>query len=74
MPPPLPPVPEPSSDLGPEARDAVAQACRRAGLSLTDRQFEMVCVAAPLVEALTARLRRSRSFGDEPANIFQAPV
>jgi aspartyl-tRNA(Asn)/glutamyl-tRNA(Gln) amidotransferase subunit A len=74
MPPPLPPVPEPSSDLGPEARDAVAQACRRAGLSLTDRQFEMVCVAAPLVEALTARLRRSRSFGDEPANIFHAPV
>ncbi len=72
-PPPLPSVPDPTSDLGPKERDAVAQACRRAGLSLTDRQFEMVCAASPHVEAMTSRLRRARPFGDEPANIFQAP-
>ena len=71
-PPPLPPVPDPVSDLGDEGRASVSQACRRAGLTLTDRQFEMVCVAAPYVEAMTARLRRARPFGDEPANIFQA--
>ena len=68
--PPLPPVPDPVSHLGPEARAAVAQACRRAGLTLTDRQFEMVCVAAPYVEAMTGRLRHPRGFGEEPANIF----
>ena len=71
-PPPLPEVPEPHSDLGSSERDAVAQACRRAGLTLTDRQLEMVCVAAPFVSAMTARLRRARPFGEEPANIFQA--
>ena len=71
-PPKLPPVPDPISDLGPTERTAVAQACSRAGLTLTDRQFEMVCAAAPLVAAITGRLRRARSFSEEPANIFQA--
>ncbi len=73
VPPPLPSVPDPSSDLGAAARASVAEAVCRAGLTLTDRQFEMVCVAAPYVEAMTARLRQPRGFGDEPANIFLAP-
>ena len=72
MPPPLPPVPDPVSGLDDTGRAAVAQACRRAGLTLTDRQFDMVCAAAPFVEAMTGRLRRARPFIDEPANIFQA--
>ena len=72
-PPPLPARPDPVSDLGDEGRAAVAQACRRAGLTLTERQFEMACVAAPYVEAMTARLRHSRAFGEEPANTFQHP-
>jgi aspartyl-tRNA(Asn)/glutamyl-tRNA(Gln) amidotransferase subunit A len=55
-------------------RDAVAQACRRAGLSLTERQFEMVCIAAPYVEKMTARMRRPRSYSEEPANIYRTPV
>jgi aspartyl-tRNA(Asn)/glutamyl-tRNA(Gln) amidotransferase subunit A len=71
VPPPLPSVPEPVSDLAADGRAAVAQACRRAGLTLTDRQFEMACVAAPYVEAMTLRLRRPRAFGDEPASTFQ---
>lgn len=71
MPPALPTPPDPVSGLGDEGRAAVAQACRRAGLTLTERQFEMACVAAPYVEAMTARLRRPRAFGEEPANVFQ---
>lgn len=70
-PPPLPPRPDPVSDLGDAARAGVAEAVRRAELSLTERQFEMVCVAAPYVEAMTGRLRRARAYGDEPANIFR---
>jgi len=73
VPPKLPAVPDPVSDLGDAGRAAVAQACRRAGLTLTGRQFEMACAAAPHVEAMTSRLRHPRPFGDEPANIFQCP-
>jgi aspartyl-tRNA(Asn)/glutamyl-tRNA(Gln) amidotransferase subunit A len=72
--PPLPPIPDPVSDLDAAGRDAVAQACRRAGLTLTERQFEMVCVAAPYVEKMTVRLRRPRSYTEEPANIYRTPV
>ncbi len=68
--PPLPPVPDPRSDLPDGERAAVSAACARAGLSLTERQFEMVCAAAPHVAAMVGRLRRPRVFGDEPANIF----
>lgn len=73
VPPALPAPPDPVSDLGDAGRAAVAQACRRAGLTLTGRQFEMACVAAPYVEAMTARLRHPRAFGEEPANTFQHP-
>ena len=69
--PPLPPRPDPVGDLTAAGRASVAEAVRRAGLSLTDRQFEMVCVAAPYVEAMVGRLRRGRSYGDEPANVFR---
>jgi hypothetical protein len=70
--PPLPPIPDPVSELDAAGREGVAQACRRAGLTLTERQLEIVCVAAPYVLAMTSRMRRPRSFGDEPANIFQS--
>ena len=69
----LPPVPDPASDLSDAGRAAVAESCRRAGLSLNERQLEMVCVAAPYVEAMTSRLRRNRRFRDEPANTFCFP-
>ena len=74
LPPPLPAIPDPVSDLDDAGRAGVAQACRRAGLTLTERQFEMVCAAAPYVEAMTARLRRPRGYGEEPANIYRTPV
>jgi aspartyl-tRNA(Asn)/glutamyl-tRNA(Gln) amidotransferase subunit A len=69
---PPPPIrPEPAND--PEIRDIVMAACRRAELSLTDSQIDMICAAAPYVMAMTRRLRRERDFREEPANIFQFP-
>jgi aspartyl-tRNA(Asn)/glutamyl-tRNA(Gln) amidotransferase subunit A len=68
----LPPVPDPEpaqTDAG--ARERVAIACRAAGLTLSDRQFEMACAAAPWVIAMTSRLYRNRAYSEEPANVFQ---
>jgi aspartyl-tRNA(Asn)/glutamyl-tRNA(Gln) amidotransferase subunit A len=67
---PLPTDPEPG-DIGPAMREQAAIACRAAGLRLSDRQFEMVCAAAPYVIAMTSRLYRARAYGDEPANVFR---
>lgn len=69
--PPLPGVPDPVNGLDEGARAGVADAVRRAGLHLTARQFDIVCAQAPLVEAMLARVRRGRRFGEEPANILQ---
>jgi aspartyl-tRNA(Asn)/glutamyl-tRNA(Gln) amidotransferase subunit A len=71
-PPPLPPVPEPArAEVSDAERDAIALIARRAGLTLNERQFELLCAAAPYVESMAGRLRRDRSFTEEPANIFQ---
>jgi aspartyl-tRNA(Asn)/glutamyl-tRNA(Gln) amidotransferase subunit A len=68
----LPPVPDPPpADIDAAGRERAASACRAAGLSLTDRQFEMVCAAARYVEAMTGRLGRERGWTEEPANIFR---
>jgi hypothetical protein len=57
----------------PAVRGIVVAACRRAELSLSDSQIDMICAAAPYVMAMTRRLRRERDFREEPANIFQFP-
>jgi len=68
----LPPIPDPEpAQIDAETRDRVAVACRAAGLTLSDRQFEMACAAAPYVIAMTGRLYRDRPYSEEPANIFQ---
>jgi aspartyl-tRNA(Asn)/glutamyl-tRNA(Gln) amidotransferase subunit A len=68
----LPPLPDPApADIDAGTRDRAATACRAAGLALSERQFAMVCAAAPYVEAMTGRLYRERSWTEEPANIFQ---
>jgi aspartyl-tRNA(Asn)/glutamyl-tRNA(Gln) amidotransferase subunit A len=68
----LPPVPDPEpAQIDAATRDRVAVACRAAGLTLSDRQFEMACAAAPYVIAMTGRLHRDRPYTEEPANIFQ---
>jgi len=67
-----PPIPDPEpADIDTAARDRAASACRAAGLALSDRQFAMVCAAAPHVEAMTGRLYRERHWAEEPANVFQ---
>jgi aspartyl-tRNA(Asn)/glutamyl-tRNA(Gln) amidotransferase subunit A len=70
--PPLPTTPDPAPTLDDADRSAAMDAIRRAGLSLTARQIDLVCTAAPLAAAMLARLRRPRRFDEEPANIFSA--
>jgi aspartyl-tRNA(Asn)/glutamyl-tRNA(Gln) amidotransferase subunit A len=68
----LPPIPDPApAEIDTATRERVAIACRAAGLTLSDRQFEMACAAAPFVIAMTGRLYRDRPYTEEPANIFQ---
>src|SRR5271165_2629459 len=68
----LPSVPDPEvGSVDPATRDRAASAARAAGLNLSDRQFAMLCAAAPYVEAMTGRLYRERHWAEEPANIFQ---
>ncbi len=68
----LPPVPDPPpADVDAATRERAASACRSAGLTLSDRQFAMLCAAAPYVEAMTGRLYREREWSEEPANIFR---
>ena len=67
----LPPVPEPPAiDCTPAQQDIVALAARRAGLTLDERQFAMVCAAAPYVDDIRRRLARQRDWYEAPANVF----
>jgi aspartyl-tRNA(Asn)/glutamyl-tRNA(Gln) amidotransferase subunit A len=67
----LPPIPAPAkAELSPVERDRIAAICRRAGLSLNERLFEQLCATAPYIEAMTARLNRSRAFYEEPSSVF----
>jgi aspartyl-tRNA(Asn)/glutamyl-tRNA(Gln) amidotransferase subunit A len=67
-PPMLEPVP---ADIDAATQDRAVTACRAAGLALSERQFEMVCAAAPYVMAMTGRLYSERGWAEEPANVFQ---
>ena len=69
-PPPLPAVPDPDNTLDETGRAAAMMAVKAAGLSLTARQFDVVCASAPHVAKLLTRVRRSRRFDEEPANVF----
>lgn len=68
----LPTVPDPEAgDVDSATRDRAASAAQVAGLNLSERQFAMLCAAAPYVEAMTGRLYCERHWAEEPANIFQ---
>jgi aspartyl-tRNA(Asn)/glutamyl-tRNA(Gln) amidotransferase subunit A len=70
-PPALPELPpEPPADADGATRDLALAACRRAGLTLNEAQFDMVVRATPFVTAMTGRLRRVRDYGEEPGNTF----
>lgn len=67
----LPPVPEPPAlECSQAEQDLVALAARRAGLTLDERQFAMVCAAAPYVDEIRKGLTRKRDWYEEPANVF----
>jgi aspartyl-tRNA(Asn)/glutamyl-tRNA(Gln) amidotransferase subunit A len=69
---PLPPVPDPTpAEVSAAEREAIALVARRAGLTLDERQFELLAAAAPYVWAMAGRLRTPRPFAAEPANIFR---
>jgi aspartyl-tRNA(Asn)/glutamyl-tRNA(Gln) amidotransferase subunit A len=67
----LPPLPEPPAiDCTQAEQDVVTLAARRAGLTLDERQFAMVCAAAPYVEQIRKGLAGARDWYDAPANVF----
>ena len=69
---PLPPLPDPTpAEVSQAGRDAIAMVARRAGLTLNERQFELLCAAAPYVDAMTGRLRTPRPFEAPPAHVFR---
>jgi aspartyl-tRNA(Asn)/glutamyl-tRNA(Gln) amidotransferase subunit A len=69
----LPSLPDPPAiDCTQAEQDVVALAARRAGLTLNERQFAMVCAAAPYVDEIRKRLARKRDWYEAPANVFDA--
>ena len=64
-------IPEPPElDCTQTEQDTVALAARRAGLTLDERQFAMVCAAAPYVDEMRQKLARERDWYEAPANVF----
>ncbi|MCZ6875566.1 MAG: amidase [bacterium] len=67
----LPPVPEPPAlECTQAEQDVVALAARRAGLTLDERQFAMVCAAAPYIDEIRKGLAGARDWYEAPANVF----
>ena len=56
--------------LEPATREEIAVIARRAGLKLAKEHFEELVEAYGYVEQMLNRLRRARSYADEPAHIF----
>jgi aspartyl-tRNA(Asn)/glutamyl-tRNA(Gln) amidotransferase subunit A len=67
----LPPVPQPPAlECTQAEQDVVALAARRAGLTLDERQFAMVCAAAPYIDEIRKGLAGARDWYEAPANVF----
>ena len=54
-----------------DTRDLAESLARNAGLNLTDAQLAILFEAAPHALAMARRLRRDRSWFEEPANVFR---
>ena len=54
----------------PANRQEIDVLARRAGLKLTDEHLEELAQAYGYVEQMLIRLRRARSYADEPAHVF----
>lgn len=67
------PIPSlPAIDCTQSEQDTVTLAVRRAGLTLNESQFAMVCAAAPYVNDIRQRLDRERDWYEAPANVFMS--
>ncbi len=56
--------------LEPATRDEIAVLARRAGLNLSAEHFDQLVDAYGHLEQMLGRIRRARSYADEPAHIF----
>ena len=54
-------------------RDEIEAAFRRAGLDVPEAETPDILAALPLLEDMTARVRRPREVGAEAAHIFPPP-
>jgi hypothetical protein len=54
----------------PATREEIAILARRAGLELTARHFDELVDAYGHLERMLGRIRRARSYADEPAHVF----
>jgi aspartyl-tRNA(Asn)/glutamyl-tRNA(Gln) amidotransferase subunit A len=67
------PIPEIS--LSEEEQTLVRVSAKRAGLTLNERQFKILCAVAGSAWSLSDRLRLDYGMGEEPANTFHlAPI
>jgi hypothetical protein len=54
----------------PATREEIAVLARRAGLELKAEHFDQLVDAYGHLELMLGRLRRNRSYADEPAHVF----
>jgi hypothetical protein len=56
--------------LEPATREEIAVLARRAGLQLNEGHFQQLVDAYGHLEQMLGRIRRARSYADEPAHVF----
>jgi hypothetical protein len=54
----------------PATREEIAILARRAGLQLNEEHFKQLVEAYGHLEQMLGRIRRARSYADEPAHVF----
>jgi hypothetical protein len=54
----------------PATREEIAVLARRAGLDLGTEHFDQLVDAYGHLEQMLGRIRRARSYADEPAHVF----
>jgi uncharacterized protein YdcH (DUF465 family) len=54
----------------PATREEIAILARRAGLRLNEEHFKQLVDAYGHLEQMIGRIRRARSYADEPAHVF----
>ena len=54
----------------PATREEIAVLVRRTGLDLSGEHYDQLCSAHGHLEQMLRRIRRARSYADEPAHVF----